>query len=76
MTTGRRARRRTPPASTPGSSRTSHRRRSGVKHPVHDFLFTYYSQRPAALRRWHPGWGVALEDARGVRQDNKAYSGS
>jgi hypothetical protein len=39
------------------------RRRTGVKHPVHDFLFTYYSQRPAALRRWHPGWGVALEDA-------------
>jgi hypothetical protein len=39
------------------------RRRHGVKHPVHDFLFTYYSQRPAQLRRWHPGFGVALEDA-------------
>lgn len=39
------------------------RRRQGIKHPVHDFLFTYYSQRPAALRRWHPGWGVVLEDA-------------
>ncbi|ROR92200.1 3-methyladenine DNA glycosylase [Nocardioides aurantiacus] len=39
------------------------RRRSGEKHPVHDFLFTYYSQRPAALRRWHPGWGVVLLDA-------------
>ena len=39
------------------------RRRQGVKHPVHDFLFTYYSQRPAALRRWHPGWGVTLLDA-------------
>jgi len=39
------------------------RRRRGEKHPVHDFLFTYYSQRPAALRRWHPGWGVALLDA-------------
>jgi hypothetical protein len=39
------------------------RRREGIKHPVHDFLFTYYSQRPAALRRWHPGWGVALLDA-------------
>jgi hypothetical protein len=39
-------------------------RRSGsVKHPVHDFLFTYYSQRPAQLRRWHPGYGVALADA-------------
>jgi hypothetical protein len=39
-------------------------RRSGsVKHPVHDFLFTYYSQRPAQLRRWHPGYGVTLEEA-------------
>ncbi len=37
------------------------RRGSAVKHPVHDFLFTYYSQRPAQLRRWHPGFGVALE---------------
>lgn len=39
------------------------RRASSVKHPVHDFLFTYYSQRPAQLRRWHPGYGVALADA-------------
>lgn len=36
------------------------RARSGEKHPVHDFLFTYYSHRPAQLRRWHPGVGVAL----------------
>ena len=36
------------------------RRAGGVKHPVHDFLFTYYSQRPAQLRRWHPGYGVGL----------------
>jgi hypothetical protein len=39
------------------------RREDGVKHPVHDFLFTYYAQRPAQLRRWHPGYGVALTDA-------------
>jgi hypothetical protein len=39
------------------------RRESGIKHPVHDFLFTYYSQRPAQLRRWHPGYGVRLLDA-------------
>jgi hypothetical protein len=39
------------------------RRRAGLKHPVHDFLFTYYSQRPSQLRRWHPGYGVALADA-------------
>jgi hypothetical protein len=37
------------------------RRRTGVKHPVKDFLFTYYSYRPAQLRRWHPGAGVLLE---------------
>jgi hypothetical protein len=36
------------------------RRRSGEKHPVHDFLFTYYSFRPAQLRRWAPGYGVRL----------------
>jgi hypothetical protein len=37
------------------------RRRAGVKHPVEDFLFTYYSYRPAQLRRWHPGADVFLE---------------
>ena len=36
------------------------RRDAHTKHPVHDFLFTYYSQRPAQLRRWHPGFGVGL----------------
>jgi hypothetical protein len=39
------------------------RRRRNEPHPVEDFLFTYYSQRPAGLRRWHPGYGVALADA-------------
>ena len=39
------------------------RRRARRPHPVHDFLFTYYAQRPAQLRRWHPGFGTALEDA-------------
>jgi len=39
------------------------RRRHAVKHPVHDFLFTYYGFRPAQLLRWHPGAGVALADA-------------
>nr|WP_245744079.1 3-methyladenine DNA glycosylase [Lentzea fradiae] len=33
------------------------------KHPVMDFLFTYYSHRPVRLERWHPGPGVVLEDA-------------
>jgi hypothetical protein len=39
------------------------RRREGLAHPVEDFLFSYYSQRPAALRRWHPGFGVGLRGA-------------
>ena len=36
------------------------RARRGEKHPVEDFLFTYYSHRPARLRRWSPGPGVVL----------------
>jgi hypothetical protein len=32
----------------------------GEKHPVYDFLFDYYSYRPAWLRRWHPGPDVVL----------------
>ena len=36
------------------------RRRDHRKHPVEDFLFTYYSFTPAQLRRWHPGAGTAL----------------
>ncbi|WP_066906641.1 3-methyladenine DNA glycosylase [Millisia brevis] len=39
------------------------RRRTGATHPVDDFLFSYYSFRPAQLRRWHPGYGIALADA-------------
>jgi len=37
------------------------RARAGQPHPVQDFLFSYYSLRPSELRRWHPGWGVALD---------------
>jgi hypothetical protein len=36
------------------------RRSSGTRHPVLDFLFTYYSHRPSRLVRWHPGPGVVL----------------
>lgn len=39
------------------------RRRRGEKHPVEDFLWTYYSVRPGQLRRWHPGPGVRLAGA-------------
>ncbi|GLU46505.1 3-methyladenine DNA glycosylase [Nocardiopsis ansamitocini] len=31
--------------------------------PVETFLFTYYSHKPAQLRRWHPGPGVLLQGA-------------
>jgi len=43
----------------------AHRERAGrsEKHPVWDFLFTYYAYKPAQLRRWHPGAGIELQDA-------------
>ncbi|MEU3270457.1 3-methyladenine DNA glycosylase [Saccharomonospora sp. NPDC006951] len=31
------------------------RRSTGRKHPVLDFLFTYYSHPPSQLERWQPG---------------------
>jgi hypothetical protein len=37
------------------------RRSRGTKHPVHDFLFTYYSFPPAKLKQWVPPQGVSLE---------------
>lgn len=42
-----------------------HRQRAarGEKHPIEDFLFTYYSYKPAILRRWHPGAGTVLAEA-------------
>jgi len=39
----------------------------GEKHPVYDFLFSYYAFRVAWLRRWHPGPEVALAGA-GARE--------
>jgi hypothetical protein len=35
-----------------------------AKHPVYDFLFQYYSFRPAQLARWSPGPNVAIEAER------------
>jgi hypothetical protein len=49
------------------------RRRRGIAHPVEDFLFTYYSYRPAALRRWHPGAGVTLTGEVGDFTAAKGY---
>lgn len=48
------------------------RRSRGEKHPVEDFLFTYYTLSPGQLRRWHPGAGVILLDAV-ERRDWKHY---
>lgn len=36
------------------------RAREGRRHPVWDFLFSYYSLRPRQLRVWHPGYGTVL----------------
>ena len=36
------------------------RRMNREKHPIEDFLFTYYTQKPGQLYRWHPGPGVVL----------------
>jgi hypothetical protein len=55
------------------------RRAEAIKHPVHDFLFTYYSQRPARLRRWHPGYGVGLaggEEYAGLKGYGAVSTGS
>ena len=43
----------------------AHRRRASraERHPVEDFLFTYYSYKPGLLRRWHPGAGIVLDGA-------------
>ena len=42
-----------------------HRRRArrGERHPVWDFLFSYYSLKPGQLRVWHPGYGTVLAGA-------------
>ena len=39
-----------------------------------DFLFTYYSHRPAQLEQWHPGPGVAAARRGGVPRASRATS--
>lgn len=48
---------------------TAHRERRarGEAHPVHDFLFTYYSYSTGRLETWHPAPDVALEDSPAAR---------
>jgi hypothetical protein len=40
------------------------RRSAGTRHPVEDFLFTYYNHKPGQLLRWHPGAGTVLRGPR------------
>jgi len=50
------------------------RRQRGEKHPVEDFLWTYYSVTPAELRRWHSGAGIVLEGAAADRAGWRYYA--
>ncbi|MBV1779325.1 3-methyladenine DNA glycosylase [Paeniglutamicibacter sp. ABSL32-1] len=50
------------------------RRMKRQKHPIEDFLFTYYTQKPGQLYRWHPGPGVVLSgDSARERENWKFY---
>lgn len=48
-------------ALTPFTRRFRQWRGDGGKHPVYDFLFTYYNLSTRKLEEWHPGFGVAIE---------------
>lgn len=43
------------------------------KHPVYDFLHTYYSFSLGRLERWHPGPNVILQDAPAQLFSKKYY---
>lgn len=49
------------------------RRSAGRKHPVEDFLFTYYTQKPGQLLRWHPGNGVVLSGPKAAERAGWKY---
>jgi hypothetical protein len=49
------------------------RRVKGTKHPVEDFLFTYYANSVTMLRRWHPGVDVRLAGAAGTERATWRY---
>lgn len=40
----------------------------GEKHPVYDFLFTYYGYKPGKFARWAPGYGVVLTGEAAARE--------
>lgn len=45
------------------------RRRLGLTHPVHDFLFTYYSCSPLKLKQWVPSFEESLEVIPQIREE-------
>lgn len=47
------------------------RARRGQRHPVWDFLFSYYSLRPRQLEIWHPGYHVVLAGPASSRYLNR-----
>lgn len=52
---------------SPFTSARRARRARGASHPVHDFLFQYYSYAPAKLEAWHPAPHEAIEDGAEAR---------
>lgn len=49
------------------------RKGQGAKHPVHDFLFSYYSYSMGRLETWHPGLDELLESPPFPHFNSKYY---
>ncbi len=49
------------------------RRSRQEKHPIYDFLYTYYSFSLGRLEHWHPGVGVTLEDDEALDFSDRYY---
>lgn len=50
-----------------------HRSSRGIKHPVFDFLFTYYPYKPSLLLRWSPGHSSLLLEGQREELDWPEY---
>lgn len=46
---------------TPFVERRRYRRSRGLKHPIEDFIWEYYSLKGSRLLKWHPEPGTELE---------------
>lgn len=51
------------------------RRSLGLKHPVHDFLFTYYNFSPAKLKLWVPSFEETLLLDSEIEIDDPRFTG-